>query len=369
MKKSLLLVSVFILLSLLLVSCDVSNIKEFWNEITGKETALTPSEGLSFRLNEDGSSYSLFNIGICEDEHIVIPSTYNGLPVTKISFAALSASFNVKIITIPDSVTTIEGSAFNHCYSLITINIPASVTSIPSGFLEDCSSLTNIEVDKNNPNYMSIDGNLYSKDGKTLIRYALGKKETSFVIPDFVTTVGLGAFEDCVNLEYIEMSDSVTSLGSQAFSWCTSLKTVKLSNSLEEIPGLAFSYCKSLTEIVIPESVKIIGKTAFENCESITEIKLPDAVTEIRDSAFVHCKSLANINIPSAVTYIGANAFLGCSALTKIVIPSSVNRVGMNAFKYCRSITIYCEANSSGSNWHTYWNREGAPVVWGYTVE
>jgi hypothetical protein len=51
------------------------------------------------------------------------------------------------------------------------------------------------------------------------------------------------------------------------------------------------------------------------------------------------------------------------------VIPASVNRVGMNAFKYCRSITIYCEANSSGSNWHTYWNREGAPVVWGYTGE
>jgi hypothetical protein len=43
------------------------------------------SEGLEFALNENGSEYSVIGIGTCTDTDIVIPSTYNGLPVTSIA--------------------------------------------------------------------------------------------------------------------------------------------------------------------------------------------------------------------------------------------------------------------------------------------
>lgn len=64
-----------------------------------------------------------------------------------------------------------------------------------------------IFVDDENPNYQSIDGVLYSKDGKKIIRYAKAKKDTSFDIPDGVTEIGDFAFFGSKNLEIIKKRD------------------------------------------------------------------------------------------------------------------------------------------------------------------
>ena len=77
-----------------------------------------------------------------------------------------------------------------------------------------------------NKYYKDIDGNLYTKDGKTLIQYAIGKKDTSFIIPDGVTTIGDWAFGGCRSLTSITIPSSVTSIGNNAFLWCDSLNTV-----------------------------------------------------------------------------------------------------------------------------------------------
>ena len=150
-------------------------------------------------------------------------------------------------IVIPDSVTSICDWAFAYCDSLTSIVIPNSVTSIGIGAFAACNSLTSITVDKNNPNYIDIYGNLYSKDGKTLMQYAVGKTATEFTI-----------------------SNNVTSIGDYAFSGCDSLTSIEIPNSLTSIGDWAFSYCDSLTSIVIPDSVTSIGYYAFENCDSLT---------------------------------------------------------------------------------------------------
>ncbi|MBR1867377.1 MAG: leucine-rich repeat protein, partial [Clostridia bacterium] len=77
-------------------------------------------------------------------------------------------------------MTSIGGEAFEDCYSLTSIELPSSVTSIGALAFDRCSSLSSITIDENSQNYKSIDGNLYSKDGKTLIQYAIGKTATSF---------------------------------------------------------------------------------------------------------------------------------------------------------------------------------------------
>ncbi len=142
---------------------------------------------------------------------------------------------------IPDGVTAINGAAFRFCRNLKSITIPTSVTSIEDRAFYDCTGLTSITVDENNLNYKSIDGNLYTKDGTTLIRYADEKTQTSFVIPDGVTHIAGYAFYDCDNLTSIQIPDSVTS-----------------------IEGGAFYSCNSLTNITIPDSVTYIGSWAFD---------------------------------------------------------------------------------------------------------
>ena len=125
---------------------------------------------------------------------VVIPSLYNGQSVTFIENSAFQNCSHLTSITIPDSVTYIGNRAFQNCHHLTSITIPDSVKDIGENAFCHCSSLTSITVDENNRYYKSIDGNLYCKNGRTLIQYAIGKKDASFEIPDSVTSIGEDAF-------------------------------------------------------------------------------------------------------------------------------------------------------------------------------
>ena len=253
---------------------------------------------------------------------------------------------NLTNIILNDGVVVLKDLVFNNCISLKSITIPDSVTSIGDRALYNCTSLTSIEVDKNNAYYRSLDGHLYDKNEKTLIQYALGKKDTTFVIPDSVTSTGDYSFYGCTTLSSVTMGDSVTRIGDYAFYGCTELTNATIGNSVTSIGELAFYGCTSLTSINIPDSVTSIGNSAFNNCRSLTSIEIPDSVTSIGDGAFYNCKSLTSVTIPDSVTSIGSGAFYGCS-----------------------SLTIYCEAESKPNGWHSSWNNPNLPVVWGYKPE
>ena len=76
-----------------------------------------------------------------------------------------------------------------------------------------------------------MDGNVYSKDGKTLVRYAPGKTATTFAIPSGVTKIQQGAFAGSNNsLTAVEIPASVTEIEKDAFKDCKGL-TVYLAES------------------------------------------------------------------------------------------------------------------------------------------
>lgn len=85
------------------------------------EPELPASEGLLFELNADGASYTVKRIGTCTDTDVVIPSEYNGLPVTSIGMDAFYGCDNPTSIVIPDSVTVIGNWAFDGCRNLTTV--------------------------------------------------------------------------------------------------------------------------------------------------------------------------------------------------------------------------------------------------------
>ena len=58
-------------------------------------------------------------------------------------------------------------------------------------------------VNENNPNYKSIDGNLYNKDGTVLLQYAAGKKDEVFVVPEGVEEFKGTVFFGCLNLKKV----------------------------------------------------------------------------------------------------------------------------------------------------------------------
>ena len=156
-------------------------------------------------------------------DDVVFRSRYLGLKVTSINHNVFRKS-SAKTVYIPDRLLNIYGK-------LVSPN------------------LKEINVDENNPRYKSINGNLYSKDGKTLYQYACGKEDKQFVIPDSVTTINISVFEGCTSLENITIPETVTLIGDNAFYGCTSLTSVTIGNSVTSIGQDAFRDCTSLTNI------------------------------------------------------------------------------------------------------------------------
>ena len=137
----------------------------------------------------------------------------------------VEAQEDVSSFKTNDNTRFIYTSAFSNCKAT-EITIGNSITSISKGAFFGCNNLTSINVGDNNLYYKTIDGNLYSKDGKALVQYALGKKDESFYIPESVTSIDSDAFRSCKNIQSVTIPDSVTLIGNSAFSYCSSLTMI-----------------------------------------------------------------------------------------------------------------------------------------------
>jgi len=138
--------------------------------------------------------------------------------------------------------------AFASCSSLESVTLGKSVTSIGMGAFASCSSLTKIVVWKENPRYSSLDGVLFNKGQTTLIQCP-GRKSGTYIVPDGVTEIGMGAFLKCSNLTSVIIPDSVTEIGMGAFGGCSSLTSVIIPDSITEIGLGAFYKCVKLTDV------------------------------------------------------------------------------------------------------------------------
>ncbi len=170
------------------------------------------------------------------------------------------------------------------------------------------------------------------------------------------------------NAENVVIPEGVTSIGIGAFFGCSGLISITIPNGVTSIGEAAFRNCGSLTNITIPNSVTSIGKFAFCLCSSLTSINIPNSVKSIGVSAFGRCSGLKSITIPNSVTRIGEEAFYSCINLTSITIPNSVKSIDSMAFWRCDSLkNIYCEAKIKPWGWKRDW-LGGCPakVIWGY---
>lgn len=369
------------------------------NQNTEIERPETPASDFFYQERENSGIHILEYRGT--DEHVVIPSKIDNIPVTVINFLAFRNAENLKSVVIPETVKTIDDVAFITCTNLTSfvvkdgnqnysshdgvlynkdktqiisfpvgkqdaytipnsvnsireyafygclylksISIPVGVESIGSRAFYDCPSLINITVDTNNKVYSSLNGVLYNKDQTQLVSVPGGKS---------------GLFE---------VPNSVTEVEAYAFATCKSISSVKIPDSVTTIETGAFSKCSALNDITLPNKIKEISPSLFDGCTSLTNIVIPESVTKIDKMAFYKCEKLSNIELPTSLISIGDRAFYGCTSLSNIVIPENVESVGEVIFQECNHVNIYVKQESQPEGWASNWNHWNFTVEWGYT--
>jgi hypothetical protein len=105
---------------------------ETWTK--GGSTAATPAAagtpGLEYKLTSDGKGYIVSKGTLRPNSatDLVIPATYNNLPVTQIPSAAFNDCVMLRNLTIPASVTEIGIAAFAGCASLNSVTFGGANT-------------------------------------------------------------------------------------------------------------------------------------------------------------------------------------------------------------------------------------------------
>jgi len=138
--------------------------------------------------------------------------------------------------------------------------------------------------------------------------------------------LAISAFKGCERITSIVIPDSVVNIESSAFENCITLRVVTLSNNLTTIGNSAFKGCEKLKKISIPYNVVNIGENAFENCnwlETVTVLRNESNITNIGENAFDNCSEGFRIIVPQFryVTYKSATNWNEYSNIIEPNIP------------------------------------------------
>ena len=205
---------------------------------------------------------------------VVIPSEIEGLPVTAISVGAFYLS-TITSIEVPDSVTSIGEMAFWGCTSLKSVKLSTGVAKIDKNAFGSCSALQEIQVAKDNPNFSSLNGVLYSKKQDTLVIYPAAKADAAYIIPSGVTSVAMYAFSENPYLETLTIPNSLIKVGDSAFYNCKNLRAVSYNGTEEEWNQITIGLLnEKLTGATIQYQERIIGDVNADGAFTISDVVL-----------------------------------------------------------------------------------------------
>ena len=160
-------------------------------------TGVVPESDDRFVWREVENGVALENFNDRKAEEVVVPSEVDGKPVT-----------------------SIDDDAFVECSSLISLTLPAGLTTIGNGAFYGCRSLSSLKVSEENRFFRSVDGVLFTADGKTLVCYPAAKDGSEYTVPEGVEHIGDFAFMWCDSLKTITFPASVERVGDDAFKEC-----------------------------------------------------------------------------------------------------------------------------------------------------
>lgn len=262
---------------------------------------------------------------------------------------------------------------FYGCNKLTEIHLSKSITSFGYASFGACTNLKNFYYYGDVEDWCKVRLGEYglslSSDAKV---YFNGKLVKDIVVPENVTTIGNSQFCGFYWVESITLHDGITSIGDHAFQG-TNIKTMYIPDGITQIPYGCFNNCTSLRYLSLPASINktgsIVAGYVFSNCsldmlefrgtfeqwinvehrdsysnpvtfaEAFTTIDgipseyvIPSYMTNIPYMSFSGLKGLNKVILHDEVTNIQGNAFYKCSNLTDVVLGNNVTKIDRSAF-------------------------------------
>ena len=243
----------------------------------------------------------------------------DGINLLALGYRSFYNAENLKTISIPASVVSIDYYAFAECDSLYEVEFAPDnkLTGIYEGAFLNCADLTNI------------------------------------VVPDSIVEISDYAFYGCRSLDSLPVSDTSELKGIYDYAFAYSgIDELDLPVTITDIGDYAFMGT-DLTSVTVPDDNKLylnMGIGVFADCDRMTEITLPFVGAGYEDediswfgyifgagsyeaNASYVPKSLEEVTISDGLTFIGENAFYGLADLKRINVPHSVTALYLGAFE------------------------------------
>ena len=252
-----------------------------------------------------------------------------------------SLSGTLHISHTPTTIGTSSlGASFPSCSGLTgELIIPDNITIIRGGSFENCSGFTSITLSSN---LTIIEQGAF--------RNCIGLNG-SLVIPDSCTYIGVQSFYNDNKLDTLDLGTGVITIGNSAFQACSQLSgTLTLPDSLTAIGTLAFNGCTSFSgTLTIPENITSIGQGAFGD-DNFSDIDVAanagyedvdDVLYEISTRTALHSvkSDTGTITFQTNTLIIGDYCCLRNQRTGTLTVPDSVTRVGIYAFYDCDGFT------------------------------
>lgn len=168
------------------------------------------------------------------------PSSYKGdISIPSFITTGEDAEFTFRVMEI-------DANAFYGCTEVTSVDIPYSVLRIVNDAFKGCSGIQKFTVNENNQSYKDVDGILFSKDSRMLIKYPAKKETAEYVISEDVSVICTEAFMDNPFLKKITIGNFVTAISDNSFKNCTSLEEVELGGNTRILGVDAFKNCPKL---------------------------------------------------------------------------------------------------------------------------
>lgn len=207
-------------------------------------------------------------------EEPITPPTYNfkahadynwGIPSEEVACDSSTTLTNAEIISMHNIQTMMSGR-----YTDLIIG--DCVETIASGAVLDFNSITSVTIGQN---------------VRTIERYAFNDSNriTSITIPKNVETLGIMSFYHIDSAQTLTFEgNKITEIPQGCFEGMA-IKELVLPSNIEVIGDDAFEDCLSLSSVTLSDNLTSIGNNAFRRCK-ISSVTIPSGVTYIGTYAF-----------------------------------------------------------------------------------